>query len=71
MKFDIDRMYTALNADKLKVGDMVITADSYYQLKSLVEASALPNGEIFRIADESENERFITTAMQKFAFAYA
>lgn len=37
MEFDKSRVYTALNADELKVGDKVIVADDPIYLKTLVE----------------------------------
>lgn len=37
MEFDKSRVYTALNADELKVGDKVYVADSLSDLKRLVE----------------------------------
>ena len=37
MKFDKSRVYTALNADELKVGSKVIVADSVRALKNAVK----------------------------------
>ncbi len=37
MKFDKSKVYTALNADELKVGDKVILADTISTLKTSVE----------------------------------
>lgn len=37
MEFDKSRVYTALNADELKVGDKVYVADNLYDLKYDVE----------------------------------
>ena len=42
MEFDKSRVYTALNADELKVGSMVILADNLESLKMQVETNALP-----------------------------
>lgn len=38
MEFDKSKVYTALNADELKIGSKVIVADSLSRLKSRVEA---------------------------------
>ena len=37
MEFDESKVYTALNADKLKIGSEVIVADDLMHLKSFVE----------------------------------
>lgn len=37
MEFDESKVYTALNADKLKIGSEVIVADSLWHLKSFVK----------------------------------
>ncbi len=67
MTFDIDNCYTALNAHKLKAGDIVITADTYQQLVQLVKTGKT-NGEIFAITDC--DEPFTTTAQRNFQYAY-
>lgn len=36
MKFDISRVYTAVNADELKAGDKVIVADTIEILKEKI-----------------------------------
>ena len=38
MEFDKSRVYTAMNADELKVGSKVIVADSLAKLKEHVES---------------------------------
>ena len=60
MKFDKSRVYTALNADELKVGSKVIVADSVRALKNAVkdeDACILQ-----RIASESNAFRFIISS---------
>lgn len=42
MEFDVSRVYTAVNADELKVGSKVIVADTLAELKTKVEADANP-----------------------------
>lgn len=37
MKFDVNKVFTALNADELKMGDKVILADDISTLKTLVD----------------------------------
>lgn len=37
MEFDVSRVYTAVNAEALKVGSTVICADSLAELKNAVE----------------------------------
>ncbi len=37
MKFDKNRIYSAVNADELKPGDKVILADTLAELKRVVE----------------------------------
>ncbi|WP_443739602.1 DUF4406 domain-containing protein [Treponema sp.] len=41
MKFDKNRIYTALNADELKKGDKVIVADTLAELRRAVEVSSI------------------------------
>jgi len=42
MQFDKSRVYTALNADKLKIGSTVLLADNLRTLKNLVENDVVP-----------------------------
>lgn len=41
-KFNVSRVYTAVNADELKVGSKVIVADNLAELKAKVEADTKP-----------------------------
>lgn len=40
MKFDISRVYTAVNADELKAGDKVLVDDTVAGLRAQVEGKA-------------------------------
>ena len=42
MKFDVSRVYTAVNADELKVGSKVFLADTLADLKAKVEGGTEP-----------------------------
>lgn len=57
MKFDKNRVYTALNADELKPGDKVFLADTITYLKTLVRVEGLML-EIDYIAGEDSMRRF-------------
>lgn len=52
MKFDKNRIYSAVNADELKPGDRVIVADSLASLKSKIEDLSYTT-ELLGIRDES------------------
>mgnify|MGYP006988895631 CR=1 FL=1 len=69
MTFDIDKVFTALNADKLRPGDVVITANDYSELVRLVKAG-YPNGQILWIDRFSADKNFVTTAKSRFDYAY-
>lgn len=58
MEFDKNRVYTALNADELKVGSKVIVADSITFLKNAVEDEDVYI--LQDIASESNAFRFVT-----------
>ena len=57
MEFDERRVYTSLNADKLKTGDRVFAAHNLYDLKKLVEKGE-DIREIEEINDISHDSRF-------------
>ncbi len=59
MKFDENKVYTALNADKLKVGSRVIVADNLALLKKRV-AAYHDNGDVKRFIkiDEIKSEQY-------------
>lgn len=60
MDFDKNKVYTALNADELKVGSKVIVANFLESLKSQVEANSYPTYvvELSRIMGTSSTNRF-------------
>lgn len=58
MKFDVSRVYTAVNADELKVGSMVIPADNLHDLKIKVTGNHEPV-HLQRMHDESSGFRFV------------
>lgn len=68
MEFDKSRVYTALNADKLKVGSKVAVADDLSHLKSFVKT------EVFRtlenVCDEGNTFRFVANGGLLFSLAY-
>lgn len=69
MKFDKSKVYTALNADELKVGSKVIAANTLGDLKSRVER----NGTLIqlgRINTEEYQCRFTCDDGIDYAFAY-
>lgn len=57
MEFDKSKVYTALNADELKVGSKVMVANSLATLKNLVEED-LSIVTLVGIDDESYSARF-------------
>lgn len=61
MEFDKNRIYTAVNADELKVGSLVIYADTMEDLKSNISADGKYTFEpkaIQDIFDEGRERRF-------------
>lgn len=58
MKFDISRVYTAVNAGKLCVGDKVIVADTVKDLKENVNTFLGDCLTLTEIGDEDEERRF-------------
>lgn len=59
MEFDKSRVYTAVNADKLKVGSEVIVANSPASLKLIVEENGeRATNQLERINNESYGQRF-------------
>ena len=57
MEFDKSRIYTAVNADELKIGSKCMFADSLGELRSYVECDCI-EGVLKGIEDEHEEERF-------------
>ena len=73
MEFDKSRVYTALNADELEVGSMVIVADSLQGLKDRVNKSASDEDYISRIGSilpETAIHRFKTLWGGEYPLAY-
>lgn len=68
MKFDKSRVYTALNADELKVGSKVIAANT---LKVLVDAVGyeIPAERLISVQSDAYLHRFIV-GENAYAFAY-
>lgn len=54
MEFDKSRVYTALNADELKVGDKVIVADTLTKLKEKVQEDADIFNLVFVFPEDAE-----------------
>ena len=57
MKFDKSRVYTALNADELKVGSKVYVSDNMYYLRECVEDN-FESCILTRVMSEKEAKRF-------------
>lgn len=63
MEFDLSRVYTAINADELKVGSKVIVADSLKDLRDIVERdgtavtirSIEPDDKLYRFETDSND----------------
>ena len=73
MEFDKSRVYTALNADELEVGSMVIVADSLQGLKDRLNKSASDEDYISRIGSilpETAIHRFKTLWGGEYPLAY-
>lgn len=58
MNFDKSRVYTALNADELKVGSKVIVANALQTLKKHVAHESSNTVTLVGISDESYSDRF-------------
>ena len=59
MDFDVSRVYTAVNADELKVGSKVIVADNLADLKDKVEKGTEP-ATLLGIEPDDRLYRFLT-----------
>ena len=69
MKFDISKVFTAANADNLKIGDKVILADTIESLKLLVDREA--DIELLDYIDgEYAKDRFYSNNGDSFPLAY-
>ena len=69
MEFDKSKVYTALNADEVKVGSKVILADSLAELKDYVRRDE-DIETLEEILDESHSERFCDDATYRWSLAY-
>ena len=67
MMFNKDRIYTALNADELKVGSVVIGSNNIANLELLVRSDIVTK--LLRVEDENKEHRFITERGE-YSFAY-
>ena len=73
MEFDKSRVYTALNADELEVGSMVIVADSLQGLKDRLSKFAFDENYAIRIGSilpETAIHRFKTSVGNEYPLAY-
>ena len=69
MEFDKSKVYTALNADELKVGDKCIFANNLDSLKCKVEEGT-DIRPIIQILNDSYERRFKTEVRGEYPFAY-
>lgn len=68
MEFDKSRVYTALNADELKVGSEVIVADDLSHLKDFVKDEVIYTLE--HVTAESQGYRFVANGGICYLLAY-
>ena len=61
MKFDKSRVYTALNADEVKVGSLGFVADNLYELENNVTSGLCLEDKILSIEDKYHPSRFVTS----------
>ena len=71
MEFDKNRVYTALNADELKVGSTVIVANDLRSLRARVEKFDNSYGvHLRKILSEAATHRFETSSGYVYVLAY-
>lgn len=73
MEFDKSRVYTALNAEELKVGSKVIVANNINSLKCKVQRTIFNECDIMEVKnifDESNERRFQLTCKGAYPLAY-
>lgn len=72
MYFDINRVYTAVNAEELKIGSKVIVANYLESLRNQVEANSYPVyiKELTHIMGTSSTNRFKADDNQTYNLAY-
>lgn len=59
MEFDINRVYTAKDADEVKVGSKVICSDTLYDLKNKVESGDIDyQHQLSSVEEEARQNRF-------------
>lgn len=70
MTFDKTKVYTALNADEVKVGSIGYVADSIYELREAVEAGpdSVAMSKITMINNDSCSNRFIIQNSSQLAY---
>ena len=70
MEFDKSRVYTAVNADELKVGSKVYVSDNIYYLRECIEDN-FESCILTRVMSEKEPKRFcIDKSNEKWQLAY-
>lgn len=70
MEFDKSKVYTAVNADELKVGSKVYVSDNIYYLRECVEDN-FESCILARVMSEKEPKRFcIDTSNEKWQLVY-
>ncbi|MBO6099754.1 MAG: hypothetical protein J6P07_00270 [Spirochaetaceae bacterium] len=69
MEFDKSKVYTAINADELKIGSKVIFADNLTSLKNYVENESYIEM-LAHVATEDKNCRFSNDDLTYYALAY-
>lgn len=71
MKFDKSRVYTAVNADELKVGSKCLFADTLAELRALVqECEGYSKSELREIREDDEVYRLVDKVGHTSALAY-
>lgn len=69
MEFDKNKVYTALNADEVKIGSKGYFADSLSILKDFIEINDTPKT-VREIEDESYEHRFVDEYGTRYGFFY-
>lgn len=69
MEFDESKVYTMLNADKLKAGSRVIVGDNLAELKECVLKHRLPKI-IKKVESEDDEHRFLCDDGFHYVLAY-
>ena len=69
MEFDINRVYTSVNADELKLGSKVCISDNMNGLKNCVKKE-IDIGTLKEVLPESNSHRFVTDGGMDWILAY-